>query len=122
MLLVQRACMSKKSLLIFFVVIAACALGQAQANHSQTNDFLDPMGLARFKNYTSERTATGNRFVFSNDDSKRIMPGQTMEVANISGPGMVTHIWITVAQNEFAWPRLLRFRRRLCLLDWLGIV
>lgn len=82
---------------------AACA-------QTPANDLLDPIGLARFKNYSTHRTSSGNSFVYSNDDSKRIMPGETLEIANLSGPGMVTHIWVTVAQNEFAWPRLLRFR------------
>jgi Protein of unknown function (DUF2961)/HEAT repeats/HEAT repeat/PBS lyase HEAT-like repeat len=97
----------KSLVLTCFVCVfaVACVLGQTPAN-----DFMDSMGLARLKNYSSERVSTGNRFVYSNDDSKRIMPGETMEVANLTGPGMVTHIWITVAQNEFAWPRLLRFR------------
>jgi hypothetical protein len=77
---------------------------------TSTTDFLDPLGLARAKNYTSARTSSGNRYVLSNDDSKRIMPGETLVMADISGAGMITHIWLTVAQNEFAWPRLARIR------------
>jgi hypothetical protein len=38
------------------------------------------------------------------------MPGETLVMANLEGPGMVTHIWVTVADNEYAWPRLLRLR------------
>lgn len=30
--------------------------------------------------------------------------------ADLKGPGVITHMWITVAANEFAWPRLLRLR------------
>ena len=26
------------------------------------------------------------------------------------GPGVVTHMWITIADNEYGWPRLLRLR------------
>ena len=62
------------------------------------------------KNYTAARVSSDNRYVFSNDDSKRIMPGETLVMANLDGPGMVTHIWVTVADNEYAWPRLLRLR------------
>ncbi|HUY14080.1 MAG TPA: hypothetical protein VMX16_10705, partial [Terriglobia bacterium] len=40
----------------------------------------------------------------------RIMPGETLVMADLTGPGMVTHIWLTVADNEYAWPRLLRLR------------
>ena len=38
------------------------------------------------------------------------MPGETLVMADLKGAGVVTHIWLTVADNEFAWPRLLRLR------------
>jgi Protein of unknown function (DUF2961)/HEAT repeats/HEAT repeat len=31
-------------------------------------------------------------------------------MADLRGPGVVGHSWLTVADNEFAWPRLLRLR------------
>jgi hypothetical protein len=31
-------------------------------------------------------------------------------LADLPGPGMVTHIWLTAAANEYGWPRLLRLR------------
>ncbi len=70
----------------------------------------DALGLARLKNYSAGRVSSDNRYVFSNDDSKRIMPGETLVMASLDGPGMITHIWVTVADNEYAWPRLLRLR------------
>jgi hypothetical protein len=73
-------------------------------------DFLNPLGLAELKNYSAARVSSGNRYVLSNDDSKRIMPGETFAMANLTGPGMVTHIWLTVADNEFGWARLVRIR------------
>jgi len=73
-------------------------------------DFLDSLGLARLKNYSAGRVSSDNRYVGSNDDSKRIMPGETLVLADLTGPGMVTHLWATVADNEYAWPRLLRLR------------
>ena len=77
---------------------------------TENDDFLSGLGLARLKAYTAARTSSGNRYVLSNDDSKRIMPGETFVMADISGAGMITHIWLTIAENEFGWPRLLRFR------------
>ena len=74
------------------------------------DDFLDGLGLARLKSYSSHRVSSGNRNAASNDDSKRILPGETLVLADVSGAGMITHIWVTVANNEFAWPRLLRLR------------
>jgi hypothetical protein len=70
----------------------------------------DGLDLARLKTYTSERVSSSNRFQASNDDSKRIMPGETLVMADLPGAGMITHIWLTAADNEFAWPRLIRLR------------
>jgi hypothetical protein len=88
--------------------LAALTLFVFTSAEAQTNG--DLPGLARKQNYSSGRASSGNRYVLSNDDSKRIMPGETLVMADVSGPGMVTHIWLTVAQNEFGWPRLLRLR------------
>lgn len=74
---------------------------------AQSPDLLD---LARTKNYSAHRVSSANRFVGSNDDSKRIMPGETYVMADLRGPGVVNHIWLTVADNEYAWPRLVRIR------------
>jgi len=71
---------------------------------------MNSIGLARLKDYAAFRTSSDNRYMFSNDDSKRIMPGETLVMADLHGPGMITHIWVTVADNEYAWPRLLRLR------------
>jgi HEAT repeat protein len=90
-------------------VILLFAAGVASAQ-TPGNDFLDSLGLARLKNFSAARVSSDNRYVFSNDDSKHIMPGQTLVMADLAGPGVVTHIWLTVADNEFGWPRLLRLR------------
>ncbi len=66
--------------------------------------------LPRLKNYSAHRVSSDNPFIGSNDDSKRIFPGETFVMADLRGPGIVDHIWITVADNEFAWPRLVRLR------------
>jgi hypothetical protein len=83
---------------LFLVVLGAFTHGQT---------LLD---LPSMKTFSAHRVSSGNRFVGSNDDSKRIMPGETYVMADLRGPGVVSHIWVTVADNEFAWPRLLRLR------------
>lgn len=70
----------------------------------------DSLDVARLKSYSAARVSSANRFVASNDDSKRILPGETLVMADLEGAGVVTHIWLTVADSEFAWPRLLRMR------------
>jgi len=71
---------------------------------------LDPIGIARLKDFEARRASSNNLYVDSNDDSKRPISGETLVLADLEGPGIVTHMWITVAANEYAWPRLLRFR------------
>jgi Protein of unknown function (DUF2961)/HEAT repeats len=83
------------------------AVGAAQAPDVAPFNLFD---LPRMKTFSAHRTSSNNRFVGSNDDSKRIMPGETLVMADLRGPGVVNHIWITVADNEYAWPRLVRLR------------
>jgi len=71
---------------------------------------LDPLALARLKDFEARRATSNNLLVDSNDDSKRPVPGESVVLADLEGPGIVTHIWTTVAANEYGWPRLLRFR------------
>jgi hypothetical protein len=73
-------------------------------------DSSDELGMARIKAYSAARASSGNRLVASNDDSKRILPGETLVMADVQGAGAITHIWLTVADNEYAWPRLVRLR------------
>jgi hypothetical protein len=90
-------------------ILAACCISPVSAQ-TPANDLTDSWGLTQLKKYSSHRVSSGNSFIASNDDSKRIMPGDALVMADVTGPGMITHIWLTVANNEFAWPRLLRIR------------
>jgi hypothetical protein len=90
---------------IFLALISGVAVAQ-----TPENDLLDPLGLARLKNYSASRSTSGHRYVFSNEDSKRILPGETLVIADLEGPGMVSHIWFTGSAAEFGSPRLMRLR------------
>jgi hypothetical protein len=70
----------------------------------------DPMDLARLKDYQAARVSSNNPDPNSNDDSVRPIPGQTIVLADLTGPGVVNHIWLTIASNMYGWPRLLRLR------------
>jgi hypothetical protein len=72
--------------------------------------FADPLSFALLKDYRAFRSSSNNPDPESNDDSKRPIPGETIVLGDLQGPGMVTHIWLTVAANEYGWPRLLRLR------------
>ena len=89
--------------LLSILVFAGCTV-------AQTPGLSSLLDLPRLKTFSAHRVSSDNRFRGSNDDSKRIMPGETFVMANLKGPGAVSHIWITVADNEYAWPRLVRLR------------
>ncbi|MHC1767967.1 MAG: DUF2961 domain-containing protein [Verrucomicrobiia bacterium] len=72
--------------------------------------FPDPFGLTKRKDFTAHRSSSNNPDWNSNDDSQRPIPGETTVLADLEGPGAVNHIWMTVADNEYGWPRLLRLR------------
>jgi len=89
------------AVLLFSAILLPRAAGQ---------DVPSSIDLARGQNYTAYRVSSGNPVEFSNYDDKLIMPGETLAIADLRGPGMVVHMWMTFAENEFAWPRLLRLR------------
>ncbi|HWB97914.1 MAG TPA: glycoside hydrolase family 172 protein, partial [Bryobacteraceae bacterium] len=70
----------------------------------------DLLDFARMKGFRALRASSNNPDPLSNDDSLRPIPGETVTLAELAGPGMVTHIWLTVAANEYGWPRLMRLR------------
>jgi len=72
--------------------------------------FTDPLDFARLKDFRALRSSSNSPDPDSNDDSRRPIPGETVLLADLAGPGVVTHIWLTVAASEYGWPRLLRLR------------
>ena len=70
----------------------------------------DPFRLAEPKRFTAHRVSSNNADWTSNDDSLRPIPGETVVLADLQGPGLVNHLWLTIADNEYGWPRLLRLR------------
>jgi hypothetical protein len=95
-----------KLLLLFVLMLAS---GVACAPRSDSSDH-EMLGIAHLQKFSAQRSASNNRYVLSNEDNKHFMPGETMVIADMDGPGAVSHIWFTVAANEFAWPRLFRLR------------
>ena len=89
------------------------ARGRASRARGETRALpgrLDPFRLMEPKDFVARRASSNNPDPSSNDDSQRPIPGETTVLADLEGPGAVTHIWITVAASEYGWPRLLRLR------------
>jgi len=97
--------MTLQKLALPALAFGALVLGQKPASEVRAD-----LDIARLKDYSAHRVSSDNPDPASNDDSKHILPGETLIMADLTGSGIVTHIWVTVADNEFAWPRLLRLR------------
>ena len=98
----------RKSCVLFGAITIGCVALGAQAPPLGLP--VDPLQLAEIKDFTAHRVSSNNPDLNSNDDSKRPIPGETVVLADLTGPGVVRHIWLTVASNEYGWPRLLRLR------------
>jgi hypothetical protein len=55
--------------------------------------------LPRAKDYVQKRASSYDR-TGGNADSRRIAPGETLTLLDDSGPGLVSHIWFTVASDD----------------------
>jgi hypothetical protein len=96
---------ARLSSLTALFLAAAGAAGQ-----SQRDGIPDPFRLMEPKDFAALRASSNNPDPRSNDDSKRPIPGETVVLADLEGPGVVSHVWLTVAASEYGWPRLLRLR------------
>lgn len=114
-LLVRTAAARFTALLWLFLILAAGCGGaappsSASADHPSSRPLWDPLNLTRLNNFAAYRVSSNSADPEDNDDSARPIAGETIELANLRGPGVVSHIWLTVAANEYGWPRLLRLR------------
>jgi hypothetical protein len=95
------------------IALASVVLSLASSNGSAAPaapEYPDLYRLTEPKSFTAHRASSNNPDWKSNDDSKRPIPGETTILADLLGPGVVTHLWLTIADNEYGWPRLLRLR------------
>ena len=95
---------------LFAVVAFAALVSRGALAQSSVVGPVDPLRFSQLKDFVAGRSSSNNADPNSNDDSKRPIPGETVTLADLEGPGIVTHIWLTIAANEYGWPRLLRLR------------
>jgi hypothetical protein len=77
---------------------AAPAPADAQAGSSAANPGFLPF-YTRAQNYKSMKQSSYDR-TGGNSDRWPIAPGATLEVFNANGPGVITHIWFTIAAQS----------------------
>lgn len=67
--------------------------------------------LERLKDYESMRASSSDaNWHNGNTDARTIVPGATLTVAELDGPGVITHIWLTIAHDAPFYSRLLTLR------------
>ena len=68
-------------------------------------------GLERLKNFESRRTSSSAPdWRNSNGDARPIKPGDTLTLGELEGPGVITHIWFTIAHDAKFYSRLMTLR------------
>jgi len=67
--------------------------------------------LARLKEGESMRSSSSDpNWQNGNGDARPIAPGETLVIADLEGPGVIRHIWNTIAAQERDAPRLVVIR------------
>lgn len=92
---------------VLAVLLLTLASGHAQP---QTTDPLTPgaggnmlLALTRLSDAQTRRASSTNPDINSNGDSRVIKEGETLVLAELTGPGAITHFWNTIAtQDPFA--------------------
>jgi len=85
------------------VFICAVSLGQ-----SMDTGGLD--ALIRQQDYEARRESSSNKDLKANGDARSIAPGETLVVADIDGPGIITQFWHTAAVPDMFYGRSLVLR------------
>jgi hypothetical protein len=68
-------------------------------------------GLEKLKQYESRRASSSDlNWRDGNGDARPIAPGGTLTLAELEGPGIITHIWFTIAHDAPFYSRLLTLR------------
>lgn len=68
-------------------------------------------GLETLKEYETRRSSSADpNWQNGNRDSRPIPPGATLVLADLEGPGMITHLWCTILHHHPFYSRLLTLR------------
>ncbi|MDP2338760.1 MAG: DUF2961 domain-containing protein [Bacteroidota bacterium] len=91
--------MNRFIILICFLTLVETL--SAQSNSPIGNSLLDQLIIP--SNGQSKRSSSTDSNMNGNGDSKEILPGETLVLADLEGPGIIKHIWNTSASlNPFS--------------------
>ena len=82
-----------KKLLIFIVL----GLGTLPLSSQTSESWLS--SLAQAKDYLQHRSSSYDRSG-GNDDARPIAPAETLTLLDENGPGLITHVWVTIASDD----------------------
>jgi hypothetical protein len=82
----------RRTLSLFLFLAAATIAGNCQTASWQPD-------LTRQQTYTPHRASSSDP-TGGNDDCRIVAPGATYTVLDADGPGEVSHVWFTIADNE----------------------
>ena len=90
--------------------IIACLLSILPMSfvEAQTNDALE--SLTQPQQYETRRESSSNEDLHRNGDARSILPGETLVLGELEGPGMITHFWNTVSTPDPFYGRSLVVR------------
>jgi len=98
----------KRSVAVALALTLLAAAGTA-SGQSFLNSSLQ--GLANLKPGETQRASSSDpNWENGNGDARPIPPGETLVIADLTGPGMITHIWNTIADSERNYSRLVVIR------------
>lgn len=80
-----------------FVLSLMLAASASLAASAQTINWQPD--LTQQQSYVLHRSSSSDP-TGANADARRMAPGQTLTVLDTDGPGMISHIWFTIASNE----------------------
>ena len=88
------------------------ALGFAGTSLNAQSSLGNPLsGLEQLKDFSTRRDSSSDaNWRSGNNDRKGIEPGGTLTLAELQGPGTITHIWCTIAHKVPYYSRLLTLR------------
>jgi hypothetical protein len=80
----------------------------ADAADSSLSPVADVASLAMLRNYRAGRFSSWDRTGGNNDSVSEKQPGDVITIADLKGPGQITHIWIALVLGEDTSPNFLK--------------
>lgn len=84
---------------LWVTILAGMAALHAIPAHGQDDTELLE-GITQAKPFVSRRVSSAKEDLSRNLDSRPIEAGQTLTLAELQGPGVITHLWCTVASKD----------------------